>query len=202
MALHAVIGIPRQQGDRRIIAGFASSPWAPVYVIAAFVLGGLLEFPLILLIAGTAAALGPILGFAWAAAGSLASAVVTYFIGAWLGRRPGECAGPAPQSHPGTHPAQWCSFRHSRQAGADRTVRDREHGRRCKWHRFSHFIIGTALGLLPGLVTLSAMGSQIMDIIFRPSLVGVLLLAAAIAAWILFVLGAQALLTRHVDLKR
>ena len=66
----------------------------------------------------------------------------------------------------------------------------------------SHYIIGTALGLLPGLVMLSAMGSQIMDIIFNPSLGSIALLAAGIAAWILFVLGAQALLTRHVDLKR
>ena len=56
------------------MAGFASSAWAPVYVIAAFLLGGLVAFPLILLIAGTAVTFGPVLGFVYAATGSLASA--------------------------------------------------------------------------------------------------------------------------------
>ena len=45
-----------------------------------------MAFPLILLIAGTAAAFGPILGFTYAAARSLASALLTYFLGVWLGR--------------------------------------------------------------------------------------------------------------------
>jgi hypothetical protein len=44
---------------------------------------------------------------------------------------------------------------------------------------------------------LSAIGSQIMDIIFRPSLGGMLLLIAGTAAWILLVLGVQALVTRQ-----
>ena len=35
-----------------------------------------------------------------------------------------------------------------------------------------------------------------MGIIFNPSLGGVVLLVAGIAAWILFVVGAQALMTR------
>jgi hypothetical protein len=48
---------------------------------------------------------------------------------------------------------------------------------------------------------LSAIGSQIMDIIFNPSLGSLALLAAAIAAWILFVLGAQSLITRLRDAK-
>ncbi len=62
---------------------------------------------------------------------------------------------------------------------------------------FCHYISGTALGLLPGLVMLSAIGSQIMDIIFRPSLGGMLLLIAGTAAWILLVLGVQVLVTRQ-----
>ena len=68
------------------MAEFASRTWAPAYVVGAFLIGGLVAFPLILLIAGTAAAFGPVVGFAYAAAGSLASALLTYFIGAWLGR--------------------------------------------------------------------------------------------------------------------
>jgi phospholipase D1/2 len=62
---------------------------------------------------------------------------------------------------------------------------------------FSHYIIGTAFGLLPGLVMLSAVGSQIVDIISNPSPGGVLLVAAGIVVWVAFVLGAQALVMRQ-----
>ena len=48
--------------------------------------GGLVAFPVLLLIAATAAAFGPVLGFLYAAAGSLASATVTYALGLALGR--------------------------------------------------------------------------------------------------------------------
>jgi phosphatidylserine/phosphatidylglycerophosphate/cardiolipin synthase-like enzyme len=70
------------------LTSVAASPWAPAYVLAAFLGGGLVAFPVVLLIAGTAAAFGPILGFTYATVGSLASALLTYGIGAWLGRRP------------------------------------------------------------------------------------------------------------------
>jgi hypothetical protein len=44
---------------------------------------------------------------------------------------------------------------------------------------------------------LSAIGGQIMDIIFNPSLIGILLLGAGIGVRILLVLGAQVLVTRQ-----
>jgi hypothetical protein len=53
------------------LTSVAASPWAPAYVLAAFLGGGLVAFPVVLLIAGTAAAFGPILGFTYAAVGSL-----------------------------------------------------------------------------------------------------------------------------------
>jgi phospholipase D1/2 len=180
------------------MAGFASSPWAPLYAIAGFMLGGLVAFPLILLIAGTAAAFGPLLGFACAAAGSLASALLTYFIGAWLGRKNLERAlGP-----------RLNRIRARVQRGgvlavaairlvpiAPFTIVNMVAG--ASGISLSHYIVGTALGLLPGLIMLSAIGSQIMDIIFNPSLGSVVLLAAGITAWILFVVGAQVLMAQR-----
>jgi hypothetical protein len=44
---------------------------------------------------------------------------------------------------------------------------------------------------------LSAVGSQIVDIISNPSPGGVLLVAAGIVVWVAFVLGAQALVMRQ-----
>jgi len=182
------------------MAEFASSTWAPAYVVGAFVLGGLVAFPLILLIAGTAAAFGPVLGFAYAAAGSLASALFTYFIGAWLGRDTLESVlGPRlNRIRARVQRSGILAVAAIRLVPiAPFTIVNMVAG--ANGINPSHYTIGTALGLLPGLLMLSVIGSQIMDIIFNPSLGGLALLAAGIAAWIIVVFGAQTLLARLRD---
>jgi uncharacterized membrane protein YdjX (TVP38/TMEM64 family) len=57
-------------------------------------------------------------------------------------------------------------------------------------------MLGTALGLLPGLLTLAALGTQIVDFIVNPSLSGMALLVAGVAAWILMAMGLQTLIKR------
>src|SRR5204863_9859742 len=64
---------------------FAEGPWSAVIVVATFIVAGLLVFPVMILIAATAATFGPWLGFTYAATGALASALVTYCLGAKLG---------------------------------------------------------------------------------------------------------------------
>ncbi len=66
--------------------GFSRSPFAPLVVLLAYVVGGLLVVPLTLLIAVSAAAFGPLLGGAYAMTGALLSAAVTYAIGRRLGQ--------------------------------------------------------------------------------------------------------------------
>ena len=63
----------------------ARSEFAPLLAIAAFVVGGLVVFPVVVLIAATAAALGPWLGFVSAATGVLLSSLVLFGIGRVLG---------------------------------------------------------------------------------------------------------------------
>lgn len=63
-----------------------TSPLAPLAVIAAYVAGGLLVVPVMLLIAVTAAVFGPVTGMLYALAGAIASAATTYAIGRRLGR--------------------------------------------------------------------------------------------------------------------
>ncbi len=62
------------------------SPVAPIALIGAYVAGGLLVVPVMLLIAVTAAVFGPVAGTLYALAGAMASASVTYAIGRRLGR--------------------------------------------------------------------------------------------------------------------
>jgi phosphatidylserine/phosphatidylglycerophosphate/cardiolipin synthase-like enzyme/membrane protein YqaA with SNARE-associated domain len=75
--------------DRLIAAGEALErhPYAPFAVLAAFVVGGLVVVPLLLLISVTAAVFGPLLGIVYSLAGSLLSGCLLYAIGRKLGRQ-------------------------------------------------------------------------------------------------------------------
>jgi phospholipase D1/2 len=61
-------------------------PFTPLAVVASYVLAGLLMVPVTLLIAVTGIVFGPALGMGYAVAGTLLSASVAYGIGMWLGR--------------------------------------------------------------------------------------------------------------------
>lgn len=75
--LESLIGLAR---------GLESLPFTPVAVVASYVVAGLLIIPVMLLIAVTGIVFGPVLGTVYAIAGTMLSAVVTYGIGSWLGR--------------------------------------------------------------------------------------------------------------------
>jgi uncharacterized membrane protein YdjX (TVP38/TMEM64 family) len=60
----------------------------------------------------------------------------------------------------------------------------------------SDYMIGTILGMLPGLILMSALGYQIITILTKPTLLNVTLFILAVVAWIAASLGAQALVLR------
>jgi phospholipase D1/2 len=68
------------------VRGFRHSPLAPLAVVSGFVLGGLIMFPVTLMILATALAFEPLAGFSYGLAGAVASALLTYALGRWLGR--------------------------------------------------------------------------------------------------------------------
>jgi phospholipase D1/2 len=61
--------------------------------------------------------------------------------------------------------------------------------------RFLDYMVGTALGLLPGLVLVSALGDRLVRILDRPTLAEVLGLLAVVALWA----GATWLVQRFVS---
>ena len=156
-----------------------------------------MAFPVLLLIAATAAAFGPWLGFALAGAGAIASAAVTYGVGAAIGRRMIEnVAGPR------VHRVRRSIVRHSvlavtsirlvpiapftlvnLVAGASRIP-------------FADYLLGTILGMAPGLLVMSALGYQIWSIFAEPTTTNVLLFLLAVLAWLAVSIGAQALVLR------
>jgi phospholipase D1/2 len=172
------------------------SPLAPLVIVAAFVLGGLVLFPVTVLIAVTAAALGPWLGLASAAIGALASAALVYGIGRLVGIAPVQrMLGPKLKRFQKmivgngviavvlTRMVPVAPFSLVNMAAGASGV------------RFRDFMVGTVLGMAPGLIAMSVFGAQIADILDEPSWSSVTWLLVAIAAWLAFSIGAQFVVT-------
>jgi phospholipase D1/2 len=176
------------------IRSFAESPLAPAVVVAGFALGGLVAFPLVVMIAATAAAFGPFLGFTYALLGSMANALLTYGIGAWLGARPlRSLYGPrlhrVREAIARSGIATIAAIRLvpiapftivNMVAGAFRIP-------------LTAYVAGTVLGLLPGLLVMSALGHQLLSFMVAPTTSGLLMLAGGAVLWVLVVVGAQRL---------
>jgi uncharacterized membrane protein YdjX (TVP38/TMEM64 family) len=186
---------PKALGDA--LRALTGTPWAPLVVVALFVLGGLVAFPVLILITATAATFGPWLGFSYALAGIIASALVTYAIGARFGQaalrrligqrlerirqrivRRGVFAIAAIRLIP-VAPFTVINL----VAGASAI-------------RLADYVAGTLLGMLPGLVALSALGHQLVRIVTNPTPAEAGLLALAVAGWIGVTFGVQALIGR------
>jgi uncharacterized membrane protein YdjX (TVP38/TMEM64 family) len=173
------------------------NPLSPLMVVAGFVLAGCVAFPVIILILVTAALFGPWLGMAYAAAGVAASAAVFYAAGAWLGSE--QLRHLAGRRWPRL--SRWLKRRGLLAVVALRVL---------PMAPFSvvnlaigasgigllDFAIGTAIGMAPGLVALSFVGSRILEIIRNPGAGELAWLVAAAVAWIAVAFGAQALVSR------
>jgi phospholipase D1/2 len=182
---------------RSSLAAFTQNPWAPMLVVGTFLAAGFVAFPVTILIAATAAAFGPWPGLAYAGVGVLVSAIATYAVGARLGKealrnvlgprlnrvrrkiaRQGVIAIAAIRLVP-IAPFTVVNL----VAGASAI-------------RPFDYVAGTALGMLPGLVVLSVLGHQIVQIMTHPTPVSVALLLAAVAAWIAVSIGLQILVSK------
>ncbi len=174
-----------------------ATAWAPLVVPAIFVVGSLVVFPVTVLIALTAVVFGPWLGFAYALAGSLLAALATYLVGHATGRET------------------------LRNAMGQRVNRiSRALGRRgvlsiaavrlvpiapfslvnlvagASHIRLSDFMLGTLLGMLPGIAAISALGYQLFEALKDPGWQEIAVLVVLVAAWLGLSLGLQALIAR------
>jgi phospholipase D1/2 len=175
----------------------AESPWAPLWVLAIFVAGGLIAFPVLILIVATAATFGPWLGFLYALLGVLASALVTFFIGASVGRN-------TVRSLLGW---RWDRVRSAIDHRgilalaairlvpvAPFTLVNLIAGA-CSIGVFD-YVAGTLIGMLPGLIAISALGHQITVLVTDFSAKNLGLLLLCMAGWIGIAFSAQALVGR------
>ncbi|MBX6425432.1 MAG: VTT domain-containing protein [Variibacter sp.] len=175
----------------------ADGYWTPFAVISIYIAAGLVAFPVTVLIAVTAATFGPLFGLAYATAGALASALIVYLVGAWAGkdavhdllgprldriRRRIVNRGVIAIALIRLVPVAPFTFVNL-VAGASEI-------------RLHEFLIGTILGMAPGLVVMSALGHQAYQILTRPTAGNVALLGACIVGWIALSLGVQIVVSK------
>jgi phosphatidylserine/phosphatidylglycerophosphate/cardiolipin synthase-like enzyme/uncharacterized membrane protein YdjX (TVP38/TMEM64 family) len=164
---------------------FAQFPAAPLLALGVFVAGGLVAFPLTVLIMVCILIFGPWLGFLYSMLGALLSASTTYAIGHFAGRdvvrrlagkKLGELNRRLARRGLVTVilvrllPVAPFSIVNL-VAGASRL-------------RFRDFVIGSAIGLLPGMVGISLFADRLAATIQKPDIATFAMLAAVVAALI------------------
>jgi len=162
----------------RFAHALAAARFGPPLIVGAYALAAVASVPITVLIALAGLLFGPVAGSAYALAGTLIAAIVTYYLGAWAGRD-------AVRQRAGTR-LNRLSERMGKQgivavvvlrvvplapfvlvnlaAGASHIgMRD--------------YLIGTALGMGPGIVLAATFANQLVTALQHPSLGPMLLLA-------------------------
>ncbi len=182
---------------REMLDGVVGEPWAILAVVAMFLVGGLVSFPVTILILATAAVFGPGLGMLYAAAGVGTSALALYAAGARFGKS-------LPQRLLGRH---WERVREPlRRRGLIAMVAIRivpvapftliNLAAGASSIRLVDFVLGTMIGMGPGLAVLAVMGDRIVRVLANPHPGEIAVLALCVAGWIGLSFGAQALVAR------
>ena len=173
------------------------SAWAPLWVIATFVAGGAVAFPVLILIVATSVTFGPWYGFIYALLGVLASAIATYLAGALFGRR-------LLQTLLGR---RWRRVRHELDKRgifavaairmvpvAPFTLVNLAAG--ASSVALVDYVAGTLIGMLPGLIAISLFGHQLTTLITEFSVQNAVYLLLVALIWIGIVWSAQSLINR------
>jgi phospholipase D1/2 len=179
------------------LESFRASRWTMLILLSAYVLGGLVLFPLTVLITVTGMVLGPWIGFLCAVIGSLVSAAAGFGLGHVTGR--------------GTiRHLLGRRYRTVRRAVARRglvtvavvrmvpvapyTIVNMALG--AIGVGFWHYLWGTLLGLLPGILALTLLGDRLLQVWRNPDPVNIIWFVLAIVIWLALALGLQRLATR------
>lgn len=183
---------------RRIIESLRGSPYRVPLALLAFVAGSIVSFPILVMIGATVVALGPVQGFIVAATGALLAATATFYMGHLVGRRTlhrwlGQKAELLERKLDGRGIVAVALIRKVPIApftivnlllGASGGVPYRE------------FIVGTAIGMLPGIAAFSLVGDRAAQLWRDPTPTNIALIGAAVAVWLGVVLGTQRIANR------
>ncbi len=175
-----------------------ASPLAWLWVLGGFLAASLLAVPITAMILATVMVFGPILGFGYALLGSLAGAALTFGLGQLIGRRTVyRIAGERINQ----------LIRHMREHGlmavlavrifpvAPFTVVNLVAG--AAHLRWRDFLLGTMLGMAPGILAVTLFSDRLVAAIRNPSPTTLAILAIAVAAIVAGALFIRRWLARH-----
>jgi phospholipase D1/2 len=179
------------------IESLRGNPWRIPLVLIAFVIGGVVAFPILVLIPATIIALGPLQGFIWAVVGTMLGASASFGTGRLIGKRPlrnllGHKMRRVERELEGRGVVAVALIR--KVPVAPFTIVNMLVG--ASGVRFREFLAGTALGMIPGIAAFALVGDRLVDVWQNPTPLNLTLVAAAVALWIGIVLGTQRLINR------
>jgi uncharacterized membrane protein YdjX (TVP38/TMEM64 family) len=184
----------------RWIAEFRNEPWAPLAIVGIFIVGGLIALPLMLMLGATALVLEPLTAFVVSMTGALASAIVTHFVGAHFIRNTAHTAfGPTLEKvRKGLSGKGVIAIATVRMVPiAPYTLVNLAAG--SIGVPLVEFLVGTALGLTPGMIAITAFGGQLRAVIEQPTPLRVATLSAIVVGWVALSLLLQRWLARRQD---
>jgi len=179
------------------IGHFRQSPWLGVALIGAYVFGGLLAFPLLLLITVTALIYEPLIAFPLALTGSVVNAVVLYGIGSkFIRGTVREAFGPTLKKVDAAlegrsviaiavirmTPVAPFTFVNLALGSIGVPLKD--------------YVLGTILGLVPGLFVLTVFGDRLRTVWQHPTVTNISLIVGVVIAWIALSLLLQRVVSR------
>jgi phosphatidylserine/phosphatidylglycerophosphate/cardiolipin synthase-like enzyme/uncharacterized membrane protein YdjX (TVP38/TMEM64 family) len=170
----------------------ASSNGAFLAVLAIFVAGGFLLVPVTLLIVGTAAAFGLGWGLLYATVGTIASAALSYVLGAWLGQRAVRrmLGGKLLRVRNAVARRGVLAIAAIRMIPvAPFTVVNLAAG--ATNIGFVPYIAGTIIGMAPGFFVLSTLGHSLYRLVSEPTLMSLVAIVGALLLWLASVLALQ-----------
>ncbi|MEL6569203.1 MAG: VTT domain-containing protein [Pseudomonadota bacterium] len=182
---------------RRALADVAQGPWGLPALIAVFIVAAFVGAPQFVLIGIAVFAFGPILGFAYSWIATLVSGTVTF----WTGRFVGEGT---VRRHGGNFVNRMATFIGQNAFVASAIVRNVPTGpfllvnmvfgvTRAK---FSHYLAGMALGVLPKIALVAFAGTSIMSAFEGQPLVAAGAAILAVGIWLGLVLFARSRIRR------
>jgi len=174
-----------------LVEPFVEEPWAPAIVVGGFIAGGLLAFPVTVMILATAMVFDPFDAFVYALTGSLISATLLYWAGRGLGddfvrKVAGERANRISQRLAKRGIVTIMVLRVA--PVAPFTVINLVAG--VSHIKFRDYLIGTVAGMTPGIIVLTMFGESLAKTIKSPEPENFITLAAVAAfitaaAWFL-----------------
>jgi phosphatidylserine/phosphatidylglycerophosphate/cardiolipin synthase-like enzyme/uncharacterized membrane protein YdjX (TVP38/TMEM64 family) len=166
------------------------SPFAPLIVVAAFALGGIVVAPVTVLIVATAIIFSPLLSVVYSLAGCLVSAALVFVAGQYLGRNgvrrlAGERINKISKkiARRGVLAVATARLVPVAPYSVVNLVMGASHV------KLRDFLLGTLVGMAPGVIALSFFGESLTRLVTHPDIGNVLMLVAVLVVSVLAIAG-------------